>query len=149
MQLFKSVVLAVLAFVAVVAATEGECKPLLQSCDVNSDCCADLCVLGVSLPLPVTVATTLMEMFSFALEHLATSINVYWKKNCTCSVYLFDAFCLHAAWLTIIYIAQFGEGAEIRIVKLNICLFILHHVLFHVYLDVVEKEDSFWPSLLG
>lgn len=26
-----------------------ECKPLLQSCAVNSECCGDLCVLGVSM----------------------------------------------------------------------------------------------------
>jgi hypothetical protein len=28
-----------------------QCKPLLQSCSVNSECCADLCALGVSVPL--------------------------------------------------------------------------------------------------
>lgn len=26
----------------------AECKPLLQSCSVDSECCADLCVAGVS-----------------------------------------------------------------------------------------------------
>ncbi|KAJ6563940.1 hypothetical protein B0H19DRAFT_847017, partial [Mycena capillaripes] len=25
----------------------GECKPALQSCFVNSECCGDLCLLGV------------------------------------------------------------------------------------------------------
>ncbi|KAJ7818088.1 hypothetical protein B0H14DRAFT_2840714 [Mycena olivaceomarginata] len=24
-----------------------QCKPLLQSCSVNSECCADLCALGL------------------------------------------------------------------------------------------------------
>lgn len=27
--------------------TDEECKPILQSCAVDSDCCADLCVAGV------------------------------------------------------------------------------------------------------
>ena len=26
----------------------GDCKPLLQSCGMNSECCGDLCVAGVS-----------------------------------------------------------------------------------------------------
>ncbi|KAJ7805308.1 hypothetical protein B0H14DRAFT_2881035 [Mycena olivaceomarginata] len=25
----------------------GECKPLLQSCSVNSECCGDVCLLGL------------------------------------------------------------------------------------------------------
>jgi len=25
----------------------NECKPILQSCSVNSECCADLCLLGL------------------------------------------------------------------------------------------------------
>lgn len=51
MQFFKSAVVAVMAFAAVAVATPWgptECKPLLQSCDVNSECCGDLCVAGVS-----------------------------------------------------------------------------------------------------
>ncbi|KZP29782.1 hypothetical protein FIBSPDRAFT_946656 [Athelia psychrophila] len=28
----------------------GECKPLLQSCSINSECCADVCLLGVRPP---------------------------------------------------------------------------------------------------
>ncbi|KAJ6492674.1 hypothetical protein DFH09DRAFT_854562, partial [Mycena vulgaris] len=28
----------------------GECKFALQLCSVNSECCADLCLLGVSVP---------------------------------------------------------------------------------------------------
>ncbi|KZP19113.1 hypothetical protein FIBSPDRAFT_955656 [Athelia psychrophila] len=56
MQFFKSAVVAVMAFAAVaVAAPNGgggappppPCKPLLQSCSVNSECCADLCVAGL------------------------------------------------------------------------------------------------------
>ena len=27
----------------------GECRPILQSCSVNSQCCANLCVLGLCL----------------------------------------------------------------------------------------------------
>lgn len=27
----------------------GECRPLLQSCNRNSQCCANLCVLGLCL----------------------------------------------------------------------------------------------------
>ncbi|EIM87166.1 uncharacterized protein STEHIDRAFT_120884 [Stereum hirsutum FP-91666 SS1] len=27
----------------------GECKPLLQSCAVDSECCGDLCLLGLCL----------------------------------------------------------------------------------------------------
>ncbi|KZP19107.1 hypothetical protein FIBSPDRAFT_863018 [Athelia psychrophila] len=52
MQFFKSAVVAVMAFAAVAVAAPwdtAECKPLLQSCDVNSDCCADLCVAGLCL----------------------------------------------------------------------------------------------------
>lgn len=50
MQFIKSVTIAVVAFVAVAAAWSPapECKPLLQSCSVNSECCGDLCALGVS-----------------------------------------------------------------------------------------------------
>ncbi|KZP07762.1 hypothetical protein FIBSPDRAFT_965339 [Athelia psychrophila] len=51
MQFFKSAVVAVVAFaaVAVAAPWETECKPLAQSCSVNSECCNDLCVLGLCL----------------------------------------------------------------------------------------------------
>ncbi|KIM85986.1 hypothetical protein PILCRDRAFT_330286 [Piloderma croceum F 1598] len=60
MQFFKSTILFALAFAtfAVAApADEGtlqarkECKPLLQSCGVDSECCGDLCVAGVTLHL--------------------------------------------------------------------------------------------------
>lgn len=55
MQFVKSTILATLAFVAFVAAAPStleargtaECKPLLQSCAVNLECCNALCVLGV------------------------------------------------------------------------------------------------------
>ncbi|KZP19114.1 hypothetical protein FIBSPDRAFT_955657 [Athelia psychrophila] len=49
MQFFKSTVVAVMAFAAVAVAAPGgaPCKPLLQSCSVNSECCADLCVAGL------------------------------------------------------------------------------------------------------
>ncbi|KZP07761.1 hypothetical protein FIBSPDRAFT_875100 [Athelia psychrophila] len=57
MQFFKSAVFAVMAFAAVAVAVPApvgeslkrECKPLLQSCAVNSECCNDLCVLGLCL----------------------------------------------------------------------------------------------------
>ncbi|KZP19103.1 hypothetical protein FIBSPDRAFT_863015 [Athelia psychrophila] len=50
MQFFKSAVVAVVAFAAAAVATPWgapECKPLAQTCAVNSECCADLCVLGL------------------------------------------------------------------------------------------------------
>ncbi|KZP07763.1 hypothetical protein FIBSPDRAFT_965340 [Athelia psychrophila] len=50
MQFFKSAVVAIMAFAAVAVATPWgapECKPLLQSCAVNSECCGDLCALGL------------------------------------------------------------------------------------------------------
>ena len=63
MQFFKSTVIFVFAFAALAAAAPGaptvdahhhtskkECKPLLQSCKTWTECCADLCVLGVSNP---------------------------------------------------------------------------------------------------
>jgi hypothetical protein len=69
MQFFKSTILLAVAFVTFAAAAPGgetleargggggggggggpECKPLLQSCDVDSKCCSDLCVAGVSIP---------------------------------------------------------------------------------------------------
>ncbi|KZP19092.1 hypothetical protein FIBSPDRAFT_862998 [Athelia psychrophila] len=51
MQFFKSAVVAVVAFaaVAIAAPNDDECKPLLESCAVNSECCADLCVAGLCL----------------------------------------------------------------------------------------------------
>lgn len=54
----KTAILALAVFVpfAAAAAEEkrwgtAECKPLLQSCAVNSECCGDLCVAGVSILL--------------------------------------------------------------------------------------------------
>ncbi|KZP19093.1 hypothetical protein FIBSPDRAFT_955637 [Athelia psychrophila] len=52
MQFFKSTIVAIVAFAAVAVAAPGgdwahPCKPLLQSCAVNSECCGDLCVLGL------------------------------------------------------------------------------------------------------
>ncbi|TFK32438.1 hypothetical protein BDQ12DRAFT_728682 [Crucibulum laeve] len=48
MQFFNSLILSVTIFAAAVAASPafGPCKPLLQSCSVNAECCADLCVAG-------------------------------------------------------------------------------------------------------
>jgi len=67
MQFFKSALIFAFAFAALVAAAPGapvveacghapggkgppkeHCKPLLQSCSMNSECCADICVVGVS-----------------------------------------------------------------------------------------------------
>jgi hypothetical protein len=57
MQFFKSTILLAVAFVTFAAAAPSgetlearECKPLLESCGVDSECCGDLCVLGVSIP---------------------------------------------------------------------------------------------------
>jgi hypothetical protein len=64
MQFFKSTILFALAFATFAAAAPANdatveawpkpkpkvCKPLLQSCNVNSECCGDLCLVGVSLP---------------------------------------------------------------------------------------------------
>lgn len=51
MQFLISTILALIAFVATASAMPGggggECKPVLQSCKVNSVCCSDLCVAGV------------------------------------------------------------------------------------------------------
>jgi hypothetical protein len=51
MQFFKSAVVLALAFVTLASAAvlekKAECKPLLQSCKGDWDCCADLCILGV------------------------------------------------------------------------------------------------------
>lgn len=66
MQFFKSTIILALAFVTFAAAAPGpttleerhQCKPLLQSCDVNSECCADLCIAGVSI---VIYCTTFMN----------------------------------------------------------------------------------------
>ncbi|KZP07771.1 hypothetical protein FIBSPDRAFT_875119 [Athelia psychrophila] len=57
MQFFKSAVVAAVAFAAVVVAAPApageslkrECKPILESCAVDSECCADLCVAGLCL----------------------------------------------------------------------------------------------------
>ena len=59
MQFFKSTILFALAFATFAAAAPTEesveghpphCGTLLASCDVNSKCCSDLCLLGVSAP---------------------------------------------------------------------------------------------------
>ncbi|TFK32440.1 hypothetical protein BDQ12DRAFT_692507 [Crucibulum laeve] len=53
MKFFSTVVLSVTIFVAAVAASPApggfppQCKPLLQSCAVNGECCGDLCLLGL------------------------------------------------------------------------------------------------------
>ncbi|TFK32437.1 hypothetical protein BDQ12DRAFT_728681 [Crucibulum laeve] len=52
MQFFSSLILTITIFAAAVAASPApwavpECKPLLQSCAVNSECCGDLCVAGL------------------------------------------------------------------------------------------------------
>lgn len=56
MQFFKSTLFAAMAFVVFAAAAPRiietrevarECKPLLQSCSVDSECCSDGCLLGV------------------------------------------------------------------------------------------------------
>lgn len=51
----KAVVFALAVFISSAAAAAeekrwgtGECKPVAQSCAVNSECCGDLCVAGVS-----------------------------------------------------------------------------------------------------
>ena len=52
----KSTIAALVTFTIVVLAAPrggnggGECKPVAQSCAVNSECCSDLCVVGVSNP---------------------------------------------------------------------------------------------------
>jgi len=57
MQFFKSTILLAVAFVTFAAAAPSgetlgkrECKPPLQSCAINAECCGDLCVVGVSIP---------------------------------------------------------------------------------------------------
>jgi hypothetical protein len=65
MQFFKSTVIFALAFVTFAVAApggttleargggggggggKGECKSLAESCSENSECCSDLCLLGV------------------------------------------------------------------------------------------------------
>ena len=54
MQFFKSAVFFVVAFATVALAAPRECKPILQSCGVNHECCGDLCVAGVSFLKPYT-----------------------------------------------------------------------------------------------
>ncbi|KIM90360.1 hypothetical protein PILCRDRAFT_1675 [Piloderma croceum F 1598] len=69
MHFFKSTIVIALAFVTFAAAAPGgstlelrgdggdggdggggdECKPILQSCSTDSECCADLCVAGLCL----------------------------------------------------------------------------------------------------
>ena len=60
MQFLKSAVLFVVAFATVALATPKpqECKPLLQSCSDDWECCSDLCVLGVSLFTTVYVESS-------------------------------------------------------------------------------------------
>ena len=57
MQFFKSTILLAVAFLTFAATAPSgetlearECKPLLQSCAVDSECCGDLCLAGVSIP---------------------------------------------------------------------------------------------------
>lgn len=81
MQIFKSAVFAVLAFAAAAAAVptpelEGlavrECKPLLQSCSVDSDCCSDGCLLGVSqveFTFPTQRIDSIVNSFASWLKH--------------------------------------------------------------------------------
>jgi hypothetical protein len=65
MHFFKSTIVFALAFVTFAVAAPGgttlevrggggdggggECKALLESCSENSECCSDLCVVGVSI----------------------------------------------------------------------------------------------------
>jgi hypothetical protein len=75
MQFFKSTILLAVAFVTFTTAAPGgephkgdngdngshgghgghgnqpQCKSLLQSCRLNSECCGELCLLGVSVPI--------------------------------------------------------------------------------------------------
>lgn len=73
MQFFKSAVFFVVAFAAAALAApqvEGSpnpgpnCKPLLQSCAVNSECCGDLCVLGVSVVNMTDLSGALIKAFA-------------------------------------------------------------------------------------
>ncbi|KAJ7798573.1 hypothetical protein B0H14DRAFT_2906362, partial [Mycena olivaceomarginata] len=41
----------------------GECKPLLQSCSVNSECCGDVCLLGVSIPFSEFTNVSVLRVF--------------------------------------------------------------------------------------
>jgi hypothetical protein len=47
-----------------------QCKPALQSCSVNSECCADGCLLGVSVPLSefMNVSVLRCSDYSFAFN---------------------------------------------------------------------------------
>jgi hypothetical protein len=63
MQFFKSTIVLAFAFVTFAAAAPGattleqrddECKPMLQSCAADSDCCGDLCLLGVRIVIYCT-----------------------------------------------------------------------------------------------
>jgi len=78
MQFFKSTILLVVAFVTFAAAAPsgetreahwipGQCKPLLQSCNVNSECCGDLCVLGVII---LTYCTQLHILINLVISQL-------------------------------------------------------------------------------
>lgn len=89
MQFFKSAVVAIITFAAVAIAapassdklaSPGECKPLLGSCDVDSDCCDDLCVLGVSSILQICFYKFLMS----------PTIALHLNRYCSCPT--IDAF---------------------------------------------------------
>jgi hypothetical protein len=71
MQFFKSTILLAVAFVTFAAAAPSsetleargkkECKPLLESCAVDSECCGDLCLAGVSISTCCAQLGVLME----------------------------------------------------------------------------------------
>jgi hypothetical protein len=78
MQFFKSTILLALAFATFAVAAPAEdteagytphkpCKPLLQSCAVNSECCGDLCVAGVST---INYRTELYELTDPVISQL-------------------------------------------------------------------------------
>jgi hypothetical protein len=48
----------------------GQCKPALQSCSANSECCADVCLLGVSVPLSEFMNVSVLKCldYSFAFD---------------------------------------------------------------------------------
>ncbi|KAF8164120.1 hypothetical protein K438DRAFT_1858152 [Mycena galopus ATCC 62051] len=67
----------------------GECKPALESCSVNSECCADLCLLGVSVPLSefMNVSVLRCSDYSFAFNWHAEIVCVcvpYREFHCSC-----------------------------------------------------------------
>jgi hypothetical protein len=61
MHFLKSTIVFALAFATFAVAAPGgtalevrggggECKALLESCSTNSECCSDLCLIGVRIP---------------------------------------------------------------------------------------------------